>query len=375
MRIVRTAQRRFRRHNAARTWVEGEIWSAMAATWREGDVHGSRGARGQSARIPRSASRSSGCGRCSRRPNCCTTCSARRRCSSWPASKILTEDEYLSLYRPRAAEVAEVRWTDTTSRCSTRPATISGRARPARAKPDEDDDIRTYGHIVIDEVQDLTPMQLRMASRRSLNGSMTVVGDIAQATGALAPDDWDDILRAPARQQAVAGDRPQRRLPHPRRRSWTLANKVMMAATPTPACTDQRACRRRAPRVRRTSRLPSSCFADVADATAGARPTTCRAAASPSSAADAMVEQVSAALTDGRHRARSGHPQRASSRAITVVPVSVVKGLELDGVVVVEPAAIVAAEQQGLRALYVALTRSTQRLTIVHAEPLPAAMR
>ena len=59
---------------------------------------------------------------------------------------------------------------------------------------------------------------------------------------------------------------------------------------------------------------------------------------------------------------------------VTVVPVSVVKGLELDGVVVVEPAAIVAGEQQGLRALYVALTRSTKRLTIVHAEPLPAAM-
>jgi DNA helicase IV len=52
----------------------------------------------------------------------------------------------------------------------------------------------------------------------------------------------------------------------------------------------------------------------------------------------------------------------------------VVKGLELDGVVVVEPAAIVRGEQQGLRALYVALTRSTKRLTIVHSEPLPPAM-
>jgi DNA helicase IV len=56
------------------------------------------------------------------------------------------------------------------------------------------------------------------------------------------------------------------------------------------------------------------------------------------------------------------------------VPVSVVKGLELDGVVVVEPAAIVEEEQQGLRALYVALTRSTRRLTVVHARALPAAM-
>jgi superfamily I DNA/RNA helicase len=58
---------------------------------------------------------------------------------------------------------------------------------------------------------------------------------------------------------------------------------------------------------------------------------------------------------------------------ITVVPVSVIKGLELDGVVVVEPADIVAGEQQGLRALYVALTRSTKRLTVVHSRPLPAS--
>ena len=57
------------------------------------------------------------------------------------------------------------------------------------------------------------------------------------------------------------------------------------------------------------------------------------------------------------------------------LPVSVVKGLELDGVVVVEPAAMVADEQQGLRALYVALTRATRRLTVVHSAELPPAMR
>ena len=91
-------------------------------------------------------------------------------------------------------------------------------------------------------------------------------------------------------------------------------------------------------------------------------------------AADAMVDEVSAGLTDAG--IEHGRATRSGlNAAITVVPVSVVKGLELDGVVVVEPAAIVAAEQQGLRALYVALTRSTRRLTIVHAQPLPAAMR
>jgi DNA helicase IV len=69
---------------------------------------------------------------------------------------------------------------------------------------------------------------------------------------------------------------------------------------------------------------------------------------------------------------------RASTTAldqnVTIVPVSVVKGLELDGVVVVEPADIVEAEIQGMRSLYVALTRATQRLTVVHARALPDAM-
>jgi DNA helicase IV len=57
------------------------------------------------------------------------------------------------------------------------------------------------------------------------------------------------------------------------------------------------------------------------------------------------------------------------------VPVSVVKGLELDGVVLVEPAEIVATGRHGLRSLYVALTRSTRRLSVVHRRPLPDAMR
>ena len=56
---------------------------------------------------------------------------------------------------------------------------------------------------------------------------------------------------------------------------------------------------------------------------------------------------------------------------ITVVPVGLAKGLELDASVVVEPAAIVDQEAQGLRALYVALTRATKRLAVVHARPLP----
>jgi DNA helicase IV len=66
--------------------------------------------------------------------------------------------------------------------------------------------------------------------------------------------------------------------------------------------------------------------------------------------------------------------RRGLDAQVTVVPIGVVKGLEFDGVVVVEPARIVAESSQGLRALYVALTRATQRLTVVHADPLPGVL-
>jgi DNA helicase IV len=369
-RIVRNAQRRFRRHNAARKWVEGEVWSAMAATWREGDLHSS-----EVKDVVRSYPE--------------VRIALERM---WPilspaellhdlfgskallklaAAKFLSEAEYLSLHRPRAAEVGQVRWTDNDVALLDEARNFLGPRPPRKGQPAEDEEIRTYGHIVIDEVQDLTPMQLRMASRRSLNGSMTVVGDIAQATGALAPDDWDDILAhlPDSKPSRVIGLSVGYRIPE---RIMELANRVMMAATPTlRAPISVRAGDERPEFIRSTS--PHGLFADVASATASL------AVAMPGGsiavvAADAMVDEVSHALTEAG--IEHGRATRSGlSAAITVVPVSVVKGLELDGVVVVEPAAIVAAEQQGLRALYVALTRSTRRLSIVHALALPDAMR
>jgi DNA helicase IV len=92
-----------------------------------------------------------------------------------------------------------------------------------------------------------------------------------------------------------------------------------------------------------------------------------------------VVPDSMAEVTSEYFDARGIEHGRAASAAldsgVTIVPVGLVKGLELDGVIVVEPARIVRAEPQGMRALYVALTRSTQRLTVVHAEELPAPMR
>src|SRR5439155_24622426 len=109
------------------------------------------------------------------------------------------------------------------------PTVRNGKARnPEQTDADE---IRTYGQIVIDEVQDLTPMQLRMATRRSLNGSMTVVGDIAQATGPHAPRDWSDILRhLPDRRPARISDLTiGYRIPA---QTMALASRVLRVAAP-----------------------------------------------------------------------------------------------------------------------------------------------
>jgi DNA helicase IV len=294
------------------------------------------------------------------------------------AGRHLAEAEYLALYRQRQGDVAEVRWTEhDVALLDEARSYLGARAAKGSTRPDEGDEIRTYGHIVIDEVQDLTPMQLRMVSRRSLNGSMTVVGDIAQATGALAPNDWDDILRhlpdgsqtgKPAR---VIGLSVGYRIPA---RIMELANRVMMAATPSLRAPTSVRLGEEQPEfvqvapselltavVAATKELDAEIGADLGEGNI--------AVVVP----DAMFQAVSIALDEAG--IEHGQATRAGlAMGITVVPVSVVKGLELDGVVVVEPADIVAGEQQGLRALYVALTRSTQRLTIVHSRPLPEAM-
>ena len=147
------------------------------------------------------------------------------------AGGILDDAEIESLHRPRADDVADVRWTPADVALLDDAREALG-PRPGRGgKIAEGDEIRTYGHIVVDEVQDLTPMQLKMAARRSLNGSLTVVGDLAQATGALAPDGWDDVLahlpdRKPAR---VVGLSVGYRIPA---QIMELADRVMAAATP-----------------------------------------------------------------------------------------------------------------------------------------------
>jgi DNA helicase IV len=213
-------------------------------------------------------------------------------------------------------------------------------------------------------------MQLRMLSRRSLGGSMTVVGDIAQATGPWAPPDWDAVLahlptRKPSRVRELSiGYRTPASI-------MTLANKVLAVAAPelTPPTA-----------VREGEEEPvvlevalDELAARVAAVAAAERDEVGDgnvAVVVPDSLLGPVAEALRAANVDYGEAARLGIDAQ-----VNLVPVRLVKGLELDSVVVVEPARIVAEEPQGLRALYVALTRSTRRLAVVHADPLPDALR
>jgi len=198
---------------------------------------------------------------------------------------------------------------------------------------------------------------------------MTIVGDLAQATGALAPDSWEAILEHLPTQKGsrVVGLSIGYRIPG---LIMGLATKVMMAATPT----------LRAPTsVREGDQAPS-----IVQVTSESMGTEIAAAVRELVsdvgngnvavvAADSMVNHIAQLLED--EGIDHGRATRAGlSASVTLVPISVAKGLELDGVVVVEPAQIVEDQEQGMRALYVALTRSTKRLAVVHSRPLPAPM-
>lgn len=367
-RIVRAARRRYRRHNAGRKFVEAELWAALAATSRIGEVN-PEAVRDEVRNLDMVRVALERMWPVLTAPQLLHDLFGSVALLKLAASKWLSPEEYESLHRPRCADVHDVEWSQSDAALLDEARSLLG-PRLVKGKPDDNDEIRTYGHIVVDEVQDLTPMELRAVARRSLNGSMTIVGDLAQATGALAPDDWEAILEHLPSQKGnrVVGLSIGYRIPG---LIMELATKVMMAATPN----------LRAPSaVREGESAPLIIGCDPVGLGAAIADSVRDLVADVGNGnvavivADSMIDHVAALLDD--QGIDHGRATRAGlSASVTLVPVSVAKGLELDGVVVVEPARIVADGAQGMRALYVALTRSTKRLTVVHAQPLPAPMR
>ncbi|MGH9235037.1 MAG: HelD family protein [Acidimicrobiales bacterium] len=370
--IVAEARRRFRLHNPARRFVESQLFVALSEASRQPTTPDEVRERARLSAEVREA--------LERMWPVLTPAEllhdlfGSRALVDLAAGRHLTADERAALARPRADDVERVVWThDDVPLLDEARALLGPRSRRRRSNngAGDPDEVRTYGHIVVDEAQDLSPMQLRMLERRSLNGSMTVVGDIAQATGVWAHRNWDEILehlpqrRPGQRAELTIGYR----IPGP---TMDLAAKVLAVAAPDlrpPSSVRQAGDE---PRIVAVDDAPDLA-ARVAAAAAEERD-----AVDPGSVAvivaSTQVDEVAAALEvagiEFGRAARNGLESR-----VTLVPVSLVKGLELDAAVVVEPAAIVDEEAQGMRALYVALTRATKRLAVVHARPLPEPLR
>ena len=369
-RIVKNAKRRFKRHNSGRRAVEGEFWSALADSYHDPEI-GPRDVKDTLRHTPEARAALDTMWPLLTPAQLLHDLFGSRALLKLAARGVMSESEALALYRERSATVDDVRWALSDVALLDDVRDVLG-PRPGKGgKIDELDEIRTYGHIVIDEVQDLTPMQLKMATRRSLSGAMTIVGDLAQSTGPLAPNEWDDVLahlpdRKPAR---IIGLSVGYRIPG---QIMELANKVMAVATPSLRAPDSVRVGDVSPTIVRapSTELLGKTVADEVLALAGAIPGASLGIVAP----DQMIDDLSVALTEAG--VDHGTATRTGLDAgVTLVPVSVVKGLELDGVVVVEPSVIVDSIEHGMRALYVALTRSTQRLTVVHADELPAPLR
>jgi DNA helicase IV len=369
-RIVRTAKRRFQRHNAGRRYVENEVWGVLAASQRDPEVgppqiketfrHTEEGHSILDAMWPVLTP-----------AQLLHDLFGSKALLKLAARDVMNESDVLALFRQRSETVEDVRWTTSDVALLDDAFDVLGPKPGKGGKLDAAAEIRTFGHIVIDEVQDLTPMQLKMAARRSLSGSMTIVGDIAQATGPLAPDSWDDVLahlpdRKPAR---VIGLSVGYRIPE---QIMELANKVAAAATPGLRAPDSVRIGEAGPSIVRAESLDA--LPDLVAREVVTMQTQLGGASLGVVAPDSMLPELSEALTAAG--INHGSATRTGLDAgVTLVPVSVVKGLELDGVIVVEPSRIVSDIEHGMRALYVALTRSTQRLTVVHADDLPQPMR
>ncbi|GAB2690870.1 HelD family protein [Kitasatospora kifunensis] len=210
-----------------------------------------------------------------------------------------------------------------------------------------------YGHLIVDEAQDLSALAWRMLMRRCPSRSMTLVGDLAQTGEPGGADSWQSALGP------YLGDR------------WRLAKlevnyrsstEIAAVAADVLAALDPRL---EAPRPVRAT---------------GVRPWRLRLA-DDARYAQALATPVAREVADGGLVAvlapstATDEIRKELSSEISVLTVRQAKGLEFDSVIVADPAGIVAESPRGLNDLYVALTRATQRLGVVHLGELPAPLR
>ncbi|KAF3468535.1 UvrD-helicase domain-containing protein [Streptomyces sp. Tu 3180] len=216
---------------------------------------------------------------------------------------------------------------------------------------------RTYGHVVVDEAQDLTPMQARSLSRRCPGGSMTILGDLAQATGPFPYQDWEELGTTLTGRdgwrvtELLTGFRvPGEVMDYVRPLGAHCAPGVGVPDSVRRTGTEVDVVRGDDPAQRAVERALT-----LATGPNGADRDRTTVVIVPDTAS--WKETVAAAVSE--------------QESVSVLTAEEAKGLEFDHVVVAEPAAIVADDPAGPRRLYVALTRCTQSLTVVHRRPLP----
>ena len=251
----------------------------------------------------------------------------------------------------------------------------------------------SYGHVVLDEAQDLSAMQCRGVARRCPTGSMTVLGDIAQGTTPWSTSDWRITLnhlgrpdariepltrgyRVPAEVVALAN----RLLPHladglapatsVRRATGSLRTRQVEPAGSVAVSLAEEA------HLALAEEGSVGVIVPDADVAAAGRALDRAGVRHAVLGVDGEPEPVDGRPdpTDDSGREGSGAPQERQRPRVSLVPATLANGLEFDHVVLGEPAAIVAAEPRGLRRLYVVLTRAVSRLVLVHQRPLPAEL-
>ncbi|WP_295128430.1 UvrD-helicase domain-containing protein [uncultured Leifsonia sp.] len=217
----------------------------------------------------------------------------------------------------------------------------------------------TYGHVVVDEAQELSPMQWRVLVRRCPMKSFTIVGDIAQVASAAGATSWDEALRPSFKdawrlEELTVNYRTPAQIT---REAERIAQDAGLPITPT------RAVREGDWPIRRVGAGRTGLTAAVAEAVAHDRGIDGEGTlAVIATATD--VESVAAAVRE-RFGDEAARGAAGLTRPISVLTGYEAKGLEFDAVVLADPAALAAESVRGAASLYVAMTRPTQRLTLV----------
>jgi DNA helicase IV len=224
----------------------------------------------------------------------------------------------------------------------------------------------TFGHVIVDEAQELSQMAWRLLARRCPARSMTIVGDIAQTGSAAGTTSWERVL------QPLAGDR------------WRLARLTVNYRTPAEIMAATAALLtaidpgQPPPKSVRQTGTPPWRMATTSDALPATLAEIAAAGAKSEGRLAIIVPDTRAAeLGDAVSRAVPGasfgeNPDLTSP--VVVLGASQAKGLEFDSVLIADPAAVLAGSPRGANDLYVAMTRSTQRLGVLHPGRPPAEL-